>query len=89
MPRTAHACPPAVRSSDPPTSDSEWHAACDRCGEYYTLAGWLRLAMVAQVESAWLATHVVSWQAQHVIEVRRCARCATPMSRRRHVAAGP
>ncbi len=84
MPRTAQACPP----SDAPVIGEQWHAACDRCGASYTLAGWLGLPMVAQVESAWLATHMVSWQTEHVVEVRRCARCATAMSRRRTVTSG-
>jgi hypothetical protein len=84
MPRTAHASP-AVEPWPPEraTAAGEWRAACDRCGAAYTLGGWLRLAMVARVDSAWLATHVVGWRAEHLIEVRTCTRCLTAMSRRR------
>jgi hypothetical protein len=83
MPRTVHTSPLVDRSSGQPATGSEWRTGCDRCGAAYTLEGWLRLSMVAHVESAWLASNVMGWRAEEVIEVRRCARCATHMSRRR------
>ena len=85
MTRMAHASPPTDMSSDPTGAETEWHAGCDRCGASYTLTGWLRLAMVTQVESTWLATHVMGWREDEVIEVRQCARCRTSLSRRRPV----
>jgi hypothetical protein len=72
-------------SSSQAATRSEWRAGCDRCGADYTLAGWLRLSVVAHVEATWLATHVMAWRTDDVIEVRRCAQCATVMSRRRPV----
>jgi len=97
MPRTAHASPPGDRSSGSAgSSDSssggeraegEWRARCDRCGDDYTLAAWTALPKVAEVEPAWLATHLTGWRADQVIEVRRCASCGASMSRRRPVEA--
>jgi hypothetical protein len=83
MPRTAHASPAVDPSSDRPATGSEWRAGCDHCSASYTLTAWLRLPIVAHVESEWLATHVMGWSGDAVIEVRRCSRCATAMSRRR------
>jgi hypothetical protein len=83
MPRTAHASPAVHPSSDRPATGSEWRAGCDHCSASYTLPAWLRLPIVAHVESAWLAAHVMGWSGEEVIEVRRCARCSTAMSRRR------
>jgi hypothetical protein len=83
MPRTAYARPPTDSSPDQFASRSEWQAGCDRCGASYTLAGWLRLSMVTHVESTWLAAHVTGWRAEQIIEVRRCAKCKTALSRRR------
>jgi hypothetical protein len=83
MTRAAHARPAEGSAPGEPSPEREWQAGCDRCGASYTLGGWLGLAIVAHVESAWLATHVMGWRAEEVIEVRRCARCGTAMSRRR------
>jgi hypothetical protein len=83
MPRTAQASPAVHPSSDRPATGSEWRAGCDHCSASYTLPAWLRLPIVAHVESEWLATHVMGWRGDAVIEVRRCSRCLTAMSRRR------
>ena len=83
MARTAYARPPTDSSTDRSAIRSEWHVGCDRCGASYTLADWLDLSRVTLVESEWLAAHVTGWRADEVIEVRRCAKCATPLSRRR------
>ena len=83
MPRTAHARPPVDSSLAQPATESEWRAGCDRCGTSYTLASWRELTVVGRVEPSWLATHVMDWRTDDVIEVRRCARCTTAMSRRR------
>jgi hypothetical protein len=88
MPRAAHASPPADPSSDEPATANEWRAGCDRCGTSYTLTAWLRLPVVTQVDAAWLAVHVMGWRSDEVIEVRRCDRCETAMSRRRPAHAG-
>jgi hypothetical protein len=45
--------------------------------------------VIANVDPAWLASHVMAWPADEVIEVRRCGRCRTAMSRRRPLAADP
>jgi len=83
MPRTAQASRPAQLASDQVAIGGEWRVGCDRCGASYTLGAWLRLPVVAHVEAAWLATHLVGWRADVVIDVRRCARCMPSMSRRR------
>ncbi len=74
---------PGDQAANEAVSESSWHTRCDRCGTAYDVDGWRKLALVTRVEPISLATHVTVWPSDAVVEVRRCARCARTVSRRR------
>jgi hypothetical protein len=82
MPRASRTRLVKDRSMDPPSIGDEWRVGCDRCGSAYERNAWLALPLVARLEPEWLMTQVVGWRDDAIIEVRRCGRCGTAMSRR-------
>ncbi len=54
---------------------------CGRCGADYEASVFADLVPVRTLARAELAEHVVHWPEGTVIDVRRCARCQTPIAR--------
>ena len=61
--------------------EAEHPVRCGSCGRSYGLGAWLALPLVETLSGDAIAAHVIKWRSGVLIEVRRCAHCATSIAR--------